>query len=220
MPFWRDFGGATNFWTSKSASSSNFALDRLIQRSVRPQNLGFDKNLGSPKNFHQILGACLPGGLFETASYHDIINITPPMQEQNFEISLATFWRIQPIVPGFGRILIRFAQIPGRSAEFAQKWRVDFSNFKRLKNREDSSDLDDFWTKSIAPTRSIFSKSRSSRRDRFGQKIVKIGAILAISRPLEAEFDAETPLLGEFSRSSLDSPHNPPQSGLIPGRSA
>ena len=77
---------------------------------------------------------------------------------QNFKISLATFWRIQPIVPGFVRILIRFAQIPGRSAEFAQKWRVDFSNFKRLKNREDSFDLDDFWTKSIAPTRSKFSK--------------------------------------------------------------
>ena len=83
------------------------------------------------------------------SSYHHI-NITPPSQEQNFEISLATFWRIQPIVPGFGRILIRFAQIPGRSPEFAQKWRVDFSNFKRLKNREDGSDFDDSWTVFIA----------------------------------------------------------------------
>ena len=53
---------------------------------------------------------------------------------------------------------IRFAQIPGRSSEFAQKWRINFSNFKRLKNREDSSDLDDFWTKSIAPTQSKFRK--------------------------------------------------------------
>ena len=83
-------------------------------------------------------------------------NITPPMQEQIFENSLATFSRIQPIVPGFGRILIRFAQIPGRSPEFAQKWRVDFSNFKRLKNRADGSDFDDSWTKTIAATRSIF----------------------------------------------------------------
>ena len=29
-------------------------------------------------------------------------------------------------------------------------------NFERLKNREDSSDLDDSWTKSIATTRSGF----------------------------------------------------------------
>ena len=45
------------FWlamsrTSKSASSSNFALDRLIQRSVHPKNLEFGSNLGSGKNFH------------------------------------------------------------------------------------------------------------------------------------------------------------------------
>ena len=53
---------------------------------------------------------------------------------------------------------IRFARIPGRSAKFAQKWRVDFPNFKRLKNHEDNSDLDDFWTKSIAPTQSKFQK--------------------------------------------------------------
>ena len=65
-----------------------------------------------------------------------------------------------------------------------------------------------------------FSKFTSGRRGRFRQKIVKIGAILAILRPLEAEFAVETGLLGEFSRLSLDSPHNPPQSGLIPERSA
>ena len=86
------------------------------------------------------------------SSYHHI-NETHPMLEQHFKTSLATFWRIQPIVPGFVRILIRFAQIPGRSAEFAQKW-----NLKRLKNREDGSDFDDFWTKSMAPTQSKFSK--------------------------------------------------------------
>ena len=75
-------------------------------------------------------------------------------------------------------------------------------------------------TTTTSTARNFFSKFRSGRRGRFRQKIVEIGAILAILRPLEAEFDAETPLLGEFSRSSLDSPHNPPQSGLIPGRSA
>ena len=49
---WRGFRGSTAERTSKSASSSNFALDRLIQRSVSPKNLNFASNLGSPKNFH------------------------------------------------------------------------------------------------------------------------------------------------------------------------
>ena len=35
---------------------------------------------------------------------------------------------------------------------------VRSTNFKRLKNREDSSDFDDFWTESIATTRTFFSK--------------------------------------------------------------
>ena len=60
LPFWRDFGGATNFWTSKSASSSNFALDRIIQRSVRPKNIRFGKNLGSSKKFYQVKGVRFP----------------------------------------------------------------------------------------------------------------------------------------------------------------
>ena len=55
-------------------------------------------------------------------------------------------------------MLIRFAQILGRLAEFAKKWRVDFACLFWLKNREDGSDFDDFWTKSIATTRSSFSK--------------------------------------------------------------
>ena len=38
---WRGFGAATAERTSKSACSSNFALERLIQRSVRPKNLRF-----------------------------------------------------------------------------------------------------------------------------------------------------------------------------------
>ena len=76
----------------------------------------------------------------------------------------ATFWWIQPIVPGFGRIVIRFAQILGGSAEFAKTWRAKFSNFERLKNREDSSDFNDFWTKSIASPRSRFRKILRGRK--------------------------------------------------------
>ena len=93
----------------------------------------------------------------------------------------ATFGRIQTIVPGFVRIVIRFAQILGRSAEFAKKWHVDFSrvfgrdfseqqNFERLKNREDSSDFDDFWTDLIAMTRSIISKNFATHHHRTRRK--------------------------------------------------
>ena len=42
---------------------------------------------------------------------------------------------------------------------------MNFVNFERLKNREDSSDFDDSWTKSIAPTRSKFSRRRANFRD-------------------------------------------------------
>ena len=88
------------------------------------------------------------------------------------------------------------------------------SNFKRLKNREDSSDFDDFWTESLALTRTFFCISassgrsfvvrrdffsstrkfrrrenfrtiRSGHRDRFRPKIVEIGAILAIFEPFK-----------------------------------
>ena len=38
---WCGFWRATAEWASKSASSSNFALDRLTERSVRPKNLRF-----------------------------------------------------------------------------------------------------------------------------------------------------------------------------------
>ena len=66
---WRDFRGATAERTSKSASSSNFALDRLIQRSVRPKNLGFGEILGPPKNFHPMIGVRFRGGIKSTASH-------------------------------------------------------------------------------------------------------------------------------------------------------
>ena len=125
------------------------------------------------------------------SSYHYII-ISPyhhiTTMDQNFKISLATFWRIQPIVLGFVRILIRFAQIPGRSPEFAQKWRVDFSNFKRLKNREDGSDFDVSWTKTIAATRSsfwkIFAPSKKFSLDRSGPR--------SVSRPIRIKDQIRT----------------------------
>ena len=70
-------------------------------------------------------------------------------------MSYATFGRIQPIVPGFVRILIRLARILGRSAEFAKKWPVHFQISNGLKNCEDSSDFDDSWTKSIETTQTF-----------------------------------------------------------------
>ena len=62
--------------------------------------------------------------------------------------------------------------MPERSAKFAQKWHVDFpiylveisaqqQNLKRLKNREDGSDFDDFLTKSIASLQIFFGKFRA-----------------------------------------------------------
>ena len=66
LPIWRDFGGATAERMSKSACPSNFALDRLIERSVRPKTLRFDENLESPKNFHRIAGDRFSGGIRRT----------------------------------------------------------------------------------------------------------------------------------------------------------
>ena len=116
-----------------------FSYDRPIFRSsdLRPisdqrsdqDRTAFDMVVSS--SFHHIIISSYHHIIISSydhimiSSYHHI-NITPPSQEQNFEISLATFWRIQPIVPGFVRIIIRFAQILGRSAEFAKKWHVFF----------------------------------------------------------------------------------------------
>ena len=63
LPIWRDFGGATAERTSKSAGPSNFALDRLIERSVRPKNLGFSENLGSSQNFRRVESVRFPSGI-------------------------------------------------------------------------------------------------------------------------------------------------------------
>ena len=50
----------------------------------------------------------------------------------------------------------------------------EFSNFKRLKNPEDSSDFDDSWMKSIAPYCTCFSKIfATSKFSRRRTKIVK-----------------------------------------------
>ena len=43
-------------------------------------------------------------------------------------------------------------------------------NFKRPKNREDGSDFDDFWTKSIASTRSVFWKIFASSKTNARQR--------------------------------------------------
>ena len=65
---WCGFGGATAERTSKSASSSNFALDGLNERSVRSKNLGFRESLGFLKNFHPIVVDNFSGGIISTAS--------------------------------------------------------------------------------------------------------------------------------------------------------
>ena len=83
------------------------------------------------------------------------------------------------------RIIIRFAKIPGRSSESAQKWHVDFSrvfcrdfaeqqNSERLKNLEDGSDFADFLTKSIASTRTkIFRMNETN--DKFSKNHKNFG---------------------------------------------
>ena len=60
------------------------------------------------------------------------------------------------------RILANRNQIrpnSGTIGRIRQKMTCKISNFERLKNREDSSDFDDFLTKMIASTRSIFWKT-------------------------------------------------------------
>ena len=51
--------------------------------------------------------------------------------------------------------------------------------------------------------REHLSETTSGRRDRFRQKIIKIGAILAIFEPFEVR-KFRTPYIGEFGRSSQD----------------
>ena len=58
------------------------------------------------------------------------------------KIHHATFWRIQPVVPGFMRICLWFAQILGRSAEFAKKWHTKFSIFEKIARMAPISTID------------------------------------------------------------------------------
>ena len=53
------------------------------------------------------------------------------------------------------------------------------------------------------PTARKFRKKSSERRDRFRQKIVEIGAILAIFEPFEV-WKIRVPFFGEFGQSSQD----------------
>ena len=46
---------------------------------------------------------------------------------------------IKPILPGFFRIGFRFERIPGRSAQFLQKWRFEFFELFQISNRSDRS---------------------------------------------------------------------------------
>ena len=81
----------------------------------------------------------------------------------------ATFGRIWPIVPGFVRTVSRLAQILVRSAKFAKKLHGIFWNFERFRNREDSSDFDDFLTKCVTTTQifffTIFAPPKKNRVD-------------------------------------------------------
>ena len=70
-PTWCGFGRATAKRMSKPACSSNFALDRFIERPVRPKIIGFGENLGFLKNFHSIVGDRFSGGFFSAASNHN-----------------------------------------------------------------------------------------------------------------------------------------------------
>ena len=53
---------------------------------------------------------------------------------------------------------------PGTIGRIHQQVAGEFSNFERLKNREDSSEFDDFLTKSIATTQTFFSKIFAPRK--------------------------------------------------------
>ena len=65
-------------------------------------------------------------------------------------------------------------------------------NFERPKNREDSSDFDDFWTKLIASTRSKISKisapcssTSSSSRRRSSSIVVVVVGVGGMAEPLK-----------------------------------
>ena len=74
---WHGFGRATAERTSKSASSSNFALDRLTQRSVRPKTSD-SKFFGPNKSFFPRMPCRIPN----TFSVRDLFP-RPHIRESN-----------------------------------------------------------------------------------------------------------------------------------------
>ena len=110
--FSADLGGARLFLTSKSDSWRYFASDGQIFMSVGPKIIEIGPILAIFKLF-------------------EILEDFGQKHEKNPH---ATFERISPIVPGFVRIWLQFAQFPGRSAKFAQKWHVDFWAYFDVRN--------------------------------------------------------------------------------------
>ena len=64
----------------------------------------------------------------------------------------------------FGKVSRRSEPSSRGKRPFKVSKNFDPENFKRLKNREDSSDFDDFWTESIATPRTKIWKSFPRRR--------------------------------------------------------
>ena len=65
----RGFGGATAERTPKSAALSNFALDSLILKSVRPKNRGFDRKSQTSEKISPDYEGLLPWGNY----FHSLI---------------------------------------------------------------------------------------------------------------------------------------------------
>ena len=83
----------------------------------------------------------------------------------------ATFRRIQTNVLGNVGFVKDFDINPGTIGWIRQKVVCNFSKCQRLKNREDGSDFDDSWTKSIVTTRSSFLKDLGAVKKVFVEPI-------------------------------------------------
>ena len=59
------------------------------------------------------------------------------------------------LMPTHGQFLTRTGDTTSRTPSKKKKKRKYVFSFQRLKNREDSSNFDDFWTKIIAATQPI-----------------------------------------------------------------
>ena len=129
-PFGRVRFAAVNSISSTGNAPENF-LVRSFVRSLVAKIVGgvqiFEKKrLGPRDHFRQ--------KIIET---RDILAMFKPFEvwrvgKATQKHPYATFWRIRLIVLGFMRIRLQFAQIQGRSAKFAQKWRFEFSRFEDM----------------------------------------------------------------------------------------